>query len=99
MSHLEQIHGGVLWPSLFWLISPVIFGPIDPAYSIEAKMSLRIIFSYAKNSVLDFDVFCSRSVLVLNFKNFLCSCSVLVREQEQVREHVLEQLACSFIPG
>ena len=62
-------------------------------------MSLRNIFSDAKNSVLDFDVFCSRSVLVLNFKNFLCSCSVLVREQEQVREHVLEQLACSFIPG
>ena len=61
-------------------------------------MSLRNIFSYAKNSVLDFDVFCSRSVLVLNLKNFLCSCSVLVREQEQVREHVLEQLACSFIP-
>ena len=77
----------------------MIFGPVDHTYSIEAKMSLRNIFSDGKNSVLDFDVFCSRSVLVLNFKNFLCSCSVLVREQEQVREHVLEQLACSFIPG
>ena len=66
---------------------------------MSLKMILRNIFSYSKNSVLDFNVFCSRSVLVLNVKNFSCSCSVLVREQEQVREHVLEQLACSFIPG
>ena len=65
---------------------------------MSLKMILRNIFSYSKNSVLDFNVFCSRSVLVLNVKNFSCSCSVLVREQEQVREHVLEQLACSFIP-
>ena len=43
-------------------------------------------------------LFCSRSVLVLNVKNFSCSCSVRVREQEQVREHVLEQPAYSFIP-
>ena len=66
---------------------------------MSLKMILRNIFSYSKNSVLDFNVFCSRSVLVLNVKNFSCSCSVLVREQEQVREHVLEQLACSFIPA
>ena len=65
---------------------------------MSLKMILRNIFSYSKNSVLDFNVFYSRSVLVLNVKNFSCSCSVLVREQEQVREHVLEQLACSFIP-
>ena len=39
------------------------------------------------------------SVLVLDIKNFSCSCSVLVREQEHVREHVPEQNACSFIPG
>ena len=65
---------------------------------MSLKMILRNIFSYSKNSVLDFNVFCSRSVLVLNVKNFSCSCSVLVREQEHVREHVLEQLACSFIP-
>ena len=65
---------------------------------MSLKMILRNVFSYSKNSVLDFNVFCSRSVLVLNVKIFSCSCSVLVREQEQVREHVLEQLACSFIP-
>ena len=59
----------------------------------------NIILSYSKNGVLDFNAFCSRSVLVLNIKNFSCSCSVLVREQEQEREHVLEQLTCSFIPG
>ena len=58
----------------------------------------RIIFSYIKNSVLDLILFCSRSVLVLNIKTFSCSCSVLVREQEHVREHVPEQYACSFIP-
>ena len=52
----------------------------------------EIFFSYSKNSVLDFNVF----VLVL----FLFSISKIldVREQEQVREHVLEQLACSFVP-
>ena len=62
-------------------------------------MSLwRIIFPYIKNSVLDLNLFCSRSVLVLDIKNFSCSCSVLVPEQEHVREHVPEQYACSFIP-
>ena len=42
--------------------------------------------------------FGSRSVLVRENQKQFCSCSVLVLEQEQVREHVLEQLACSFIP-
>ena len=102
MIHLEQIHGGVLWPSLFlilWPISPLIFGSCRPYIFDRGENEFEKYFSDAKNSVLDFDVFCSRSVLVLNFKILLCSCSVLVREQEQVREHVLEQLACSFIPG
>ena len=43
--------------------------------------------------------FGSRSVLVRENQKQFCSCSVLVLEQEQVREHVLEQLACSFIPA
>ena len=41
-------------------------------------------------------------VLVLflfSISKLLCSCSVPVGEQEQVREHVIEQLMCSFIPG
>ena len=42
---------------------------------MSLKMILRNIFSYSKNSVLDFNVFCSRSVLLLNIKNFPCSCS------------------------
>ena len=51
-----------------------------------------------KNGVLGLNLICSRSVLVLNIENFSCSCSVLVWEQEHVREHVPEQYACSFIP-
>ena len=77
---------------------------MEKTYSIEAKISLKMslrstIFFYIKNSVLDLNLFCSRSVLVLNIKTFSCSCSVLVREQEHVREHVPEQDACSFIPA
>ena len=43
--------------------------------------------------------FGSRSVLVRENQKQFCSCSVLVLEQEQVREHVLEQFACYFIPA
>ena len=64
-------------------------------FEIECK---KYNFPYCKNNVLDFTVFCSRSNLVLNIQTIFCSCSVLVREREQVREHVLEQLACCFIP-
>ena len=40
--------------------------------------------------------FGSRSVLVRENQTFFCSCSVLVLEQEQVREQVLEQIDINF---
>ena len=44
--------------------------------------------------------FCdSCSVLVRENQQNFCSCSGFVLEHEQVREHVLEQLAGSLIPN
>ena len=52
--------------------------------------------------LFSFSLFKIRFVLVLflfSISKLLCSCSVPVGEQEQVRELVIKQLICSFIPG
>ena len=62
---------------------------------ISLQMSLtNIIFSYTKNSVLDFNVFGSCSVLVLNIKNHVFMFLFLFANMFSNNLRVLSSLSC-----
>ena len=82
MIHLEQIHGGVLWPSLFlilWPISPLIFGSCRPYIFDRGENEFEKYFFRRKEQCSWLQCFLFSFCSCSQFQNFFiflfCSCS------------------------